>query len=539
MAAMNIYCRALALAFAVLLQPSSALRSAEPTYWQDVRPIMRKNCTVCHSQKTLREPDVSAGLALDTYEAILKGGEAPVVKKGNGADSQLVKILRHPKPSRRMPLDADPLPDETVALLKRWIDAGALEGARPAETEPAAVVTTPGKTRKLDVVLAKVPLPKALGPTGNLELLLPIGPLAPITAVVFSPNGKQLVCGCYGRAVVWDLTTGAPAKALTNVLGAVNDVRFSPDGKTLAVAGGQPSARGDIRLYSTNDWKLLATLGGHLDVVSSISFRPDGKQLASASFDKTVRVWDLETRQTILQFTGHSDFVHAVAFGPKGDWFVTASKDRTGRLIDARTGRSILTFSGMELDVLTAAVNPSGDEVVTSGFEPALHFWSTKTGERLRRLGGHSLATHELAYSDNGSVLASAGADKTVRTWNPKTGELLKSLTVGSMVYAVAVRADGKLIASGSFDGLVRIWEPDASRLVVTLLSASVNDWLALTPELFGEGSDAIVKMSRWRNGRQALPGDPIWKAVRQPKEVARALNLQKLGEPAFPIPPK
>jgi WD40 repeat protein len=329
-----------------------------------------------------------------------------------------------------------------------------------------------------------------------------------------------------------------PAKVLTNVLGAVNDIRFSPDGKTLAVAGGQPSARGDIRLYSTDDWKLQATLGGHLDVVSSVSFRHDGKQLASASFDKTVRIWDLETRQTILNYTDHSDFVYAVAFGPKGDWFATASKDRTGRMIDARTGKSILTFSGAESDVLAVAVRPDGEQIVTSGFDASLNWWNTKTGERIKRGGGHDIATNEIAFVPSGEFAVSAGSDRTVRTWDAKTGTLMKSMPVGSMVYSVAVRPDGKMVASGSFDGLVRIWEPAEPRLAVTLLATPEGEWLALTQGGFCNSSEALVKLGRWRSSAQVLAADTIWKALKQPGQLGKALKLEKLGEPTFATPP-
>src|SRR5438552_18401343 len=91
----------------------SRLPAAEPTYRQDVRPVLRRHCTVCHSEKNKADPDLGAGLALDSYAGVLKGGRVTVVKPGDAAGSRLVTILRHPKKERRMPLDADPLPDET------------------------------------------------------------------------------------------------------------------------------------------------------------------------------------------------------------------------------------------------------------------------------------------------------------------------------------------------------------------------------------------------------------------------------------------
>jgi hypothetical protein len=150
----------LALTAALGLVSSARGQTKEPTYWDDIRPLFRKHCTVCHSARNLKNTEVSGGLALDSPEAIKKGSSRPVLEVGKSADSILVHLLVTTDAKKRMPLDAAPLPAADIALIRRWIDTGAKEGTRPADVEPV-ITKSSGPRRRLDVLLSTAAVPPA------------------------------------------------------------------------------------------------------------------------------------------------------------------------------------------------------------------------------------------------------------------------------------------------------------------------------------------------------------------------------------------
>src|SRR6266545_2737870 len=132
-----------ALSFAAVCALGAPSFAADPTYWQDVRPILRKHCVVCHSERKLSEVDVSAGLALDKPDNIKKGGKngkVPVLVVGKPEESLLVTLLTSKDKKRAMPLDADSLSAEEVAVIRKWVASGAPEGVKPKEDEGTAGV---------------------------------------------------------------------------------------------------------------------------------------------------------------------------------------------------------------------------------------------------------------------------------------------------------------------------------------------------------------------------------------------------------------
>src|SRR5437867_4342004 len=108
-----------AMALTVIALPVHA-QSGELTYWQDIRPILRKHCIVCHSTSKARNLEVSGGLALDTYEIAMKGVKRPVIITGHSGKSHLVELLTTADVAKRMPLETDPLSKEKIDAIKKW-----------------------------------------------------------------------------------------------------------------------------------------------------------------------------------------------------------------------------------------------------------------------------------------------------------------------------------------------------------------------------------------------------------------------------------
>jgi WD40 repeat protein len=238
--------------------------------------------------------------------------------------------------------------------------------------------------------------------------------------------------------------------------GAVFGVAFSPDGQLLATASGDKT----VKLWDTASRTEIRTYKGHTHSVERVVFSPDGRLLATASRDKTVRLWETATGQVVLTFKGHTDQVWGVAFSPDGKRVASTGYDNTLKIWETATGKELISLVGDNDLGTNLAMSPDGQRVVAASNDPTVKLWDTASGKHVLSLKGHTERTFSVVFSPDGQRLASAGADRMVKLWETATGkELLTLKGHASHILCVAYSPNGQFLASGSEDRTVKLWE--------------------------------------------------------------------------------
>eukprot|EP00736_Rhodelphis_marinus_P006660 Rmarinus@m.15534 len=202
-------------------------------------------------------------------------------------------------------------------------------------------------------------------------------------SAVFSPDGRHIATGCYdGPVCVWDAKNKTfECTMCFEDLQDAKVVVFSPDGKYL-VCGSRYKVATVFETTSPGPiFTSFITLTGHQNGIACASFSPDTSYLATSSYDGTVRVWSVHdgSWNNLRILTRHAGPVHSCRFSPDGRYLVTGGMDKKIMVWAARTGTwsYLETMIGHEYTVFDLEFSPGGDFLVSGSGDQTIRVWAT------------------------------------------------------------------------------------------------------------------------------------------------------------------
>lgn len=488
----------------LLLAGRPSFAHAEPVYERDIAPIFRTYCAGCHNDAD-REGDFS----LETFAGLRAGGDkGDPLKPGSADASLLIKLIEGRAKPAMPPKDEPKVPAAELARLKEWIAAGA-----------------PGPKRDVSI-LEQLVVPQVA--TTKQQA-------APITALAFSPDGKQVAVAAGGRVELRRSPNGRARKTLAGLPGKVNAVHFSPDGRQLVTAGGIPGLNGAASLWEARSGKREREFAGHRDTLFDAEFSPDGSLLATAGYDRTIRLWQVADGKLLRTIAVHNGAVFDLAFDPTGAVLASASADQTVKLWRVSDGLRLDTLNQPQGELNAVAFTPDGQHIVAAGADKRIHLWrfvSTNApalNPVVESRFAHEAAITAFTLSADGKSLLTAAADRTLKLWSlPDLVERNAFEQQPDLVSALSLVPRKERFVAARLDGSLKVYDlqpPTVAR------SASLRPGAKRPATPAGSETDAPAATAELTRLTEAEPNDSTKQAqsIQVPAEISG--NISRAGD--------
>lgn len=425
---------------AVFLLPSAVFgEESAISYEREIAPILRSYCAGCHN-----DSDLEGELSVETFAQLRKGGEdhADPIRAGDADGSFLIRSIEGNEKPKMPPKDEPQLPDLEKATLRKWVAAGA-----------------PGPARDVSILKA-LTVPKLAAAIRE----------KPVTAAAYSPDGGSLALARTGLIEIRDAASNAARHTISGLPGKVNAVHFTADGSQVILASGITGLHGVAQLRKVEGGEVVREFGGHADVLYDAEISPDGKLLATAGYDRIIRLWNIADGALLRTIDVHKGAIFDLAWHPGGHVLASASADETVKLWRVSDGVRLDTLNQPQGELAAVLFTMDGEHIIAGGKDKRIHLWRFVSKEApalnppLHSRFAHEAAITGLALSSDGRHLLSSAEDHSLKCWSVPDLTLEQSYDGQPDVSAVlvAVPRSGTFLAArmdGS-TGLVRIGEP-------------------------------------------------------------------------------
>ncbi|KAH8608862.1 WD domain [Trypanosoma vivax] len=245
----------------------------------------------------------------------------------------------------------------------------------------------------------------------------------------------------------------------------INVVSASRD-KTLISWSDNPNRHAEENDYCIPERRLE----GHSAFVSDVALSNNGSFAVSASWDRSMRLWNLQNGQCQYKFLGHTRDVLSVAFSPDNRQIVSGSRDRTLRVWNVK-GECMHTLNGAHSDwVSCVRFSPATDKplIVSGGWDNLVKVWDPAGGRVVSELKGHTNYVTSVTVSPDGSLCASSDRDGVARLWDLAKGDSLFEMSAGAPINQICFSPNRYWMCAAT-DECIRIFDLENKDVIVEL----------------------------------------------------------------------
>lgn len=206
----------------------------------------------------------------------------------------------------------------------------------------------------------------------------------PIFDVRFNSDETQILSSSWEKnAKIHDVATGKRLHLFEFEQGSAYQVQFSRNELYLftATLKGDNTEANVLQMREIDTQKIVRTFEGHTETISSLQVSQDGKKLLTASWDGTIRLWDVSTGLADKKFVGHVGAVHTAIFCNQERNMFTAGADRVIRYWDVATGKVLKSYEGHSAEVTSLQLTTDEKMLISHSLDGTTKFWNLSSGK--------------------------------------------------------------------------------------------------------------------------------------------------------------
>ncbi len=258
-----------------------------------------------------------------------------------------------------------------------------------------------------------------------------------------SPDWKYLVTKISDRRInVWEISTGILIKTFEDDFGFNNLQTISTNGKYLLL-----SSFNKLYLLEVGAWSYIKKLNEHSDTINSCVFSSDSKLIASSSYDKTVKIWDVSSGKLFRNLEGHTAPVTFCIFSPDNKLIVSTSYDRTIKIWEVSSGILLKNITEIDNNISSLIYSSDGKYIIIGDIKGVIKIFDI-CYEKVKTIKSHFKEITSLNSISDGNFLITGSYDKTIKIWEISTGKLIKTLgDYYCMISSISFSPDKKYIS--------------------------------------------------------------------------------------------